>query len=230
MVIGNGMIANAFKTYIDDSKYIIFASGVSDSSNLKQSEFDREEKLLNEIINLNRDKVLIYFSTCSIYDEISKSTPYVLHKIKMEKTINSTKINHIIFRVSNPIGFTKNIKTFFNYFVDKINNGEQFELWNNSYRNIIDIEDMYKLCNYIIKENKYVNTTINIANPINYKIQFIINEIEKYFNKLSNSKIIEKGSEPIIDTTISKEVLDILKIKINEGYVAKMLTKYSKEK
>jgi nucleoside-diphosphate-sugar epimerase len=163
-------------------------------------------------------------------DPQKKSTPYVLHKLKMEEIIISKNINHLIFRVSNPIGFTKNTSTFFNYFIDKINKDEQFELWNNSYRNIIDIEDMFKICDYIIKEKKYINSIINIANPKNYKIQTIITAIDKYFNKKSNYKVIEKGSEPLINTTTAEDVISILKIEINEGYIEKLLSKYFPKK
>jgi hypothetical protein len=89
---------------------------------------------------------------------------------------------------------------------------------------------MYKICDYIIKEKKYINSIINIANPKNYKIQTIISEIEKYFNIKSNYKIIDKGSEPIIDTNSAEEVISILKIKINEEYIEKILSKYFPKK
>ena len=230
MIIGNGLIANVFRDYKGNDKYVIFASGVSDSTNMDESTFKREEQLLNEITTLYKEKIIIYFSTCSIYDTQTKSTPYVLHKLKMEELIIGKNINHLIFRVSNPIGFTKNTSTFFNYFIDKIKKDEQFELWNNSYRNIIDIEDMFKICDYIIKEKKYINSIINIANPKNYKIQTIITVIDKYFNKTSNYKIIEKGSEPIINTTTAEDVINILKIKINEEYIEKLLSKYFPKK
>ena len=230
MIIGNGLIANVFGDYKENDNYVIFASGVSDSTNMDESAFKREEQLLNEITTLYKEKIIIYFSTCSIYDTQKKSTSYVLHKLKMEEIIISKNINHLIFRVSNPIGFTKNTSTFFNYFIDKINKDEQFELWNNSYRNIIDIEDMFKICDYIIKEKKYINSIINIANPKNYKIQTIITAIDKYFNKKSNYKVIEKGSEPLINTTTAEDVISILKIEINEGYIEKLLSKYFPKK
>ena len=230
MIIGNGLIANVFGDYKENDNYVIFASGVSDSTNMDESAFKREEQLLNEITTLYKEKIIIYFSTCSIYDTQKKSTSYVLHKLKMEEIIISKNINHLIFRVSNPIGFTKNTSTFFNYFIDKINKDEQFELWNNSYRNIIDIEDMFKICDYIIKEKKYINSIINIANPKNYKIQTIITVIDKYFNKKSNYKIIEKGSEPLINTTTAEDVISILKIEISEGYIEKLLSKYFPKK
>ena len=83
---------------------------------------------------------------------------------------------------------------------------------------------------YLIDDEKYINSIINIANPKNYKIQTIITVIDKYFNKKSNYKVIEKGSEPLINTTTAEDVISILKIEISEGYIEKLLSKYFPKK
>lgn len=67
MVIGNGMIANRFTNYKDDKEIVIFASGVSNSKNINKENFKKEFLLLEDIIKANPDKVITYFSTCSIY-------------------------------------------------------------------------------------------------------------------------------------------------------------------
>ena len=41
MVIGNGLIANQFKSYNNDENILIFASGVSNSSEVNDIEFIR---------------------------------------------------------------------------------------------------------------------------------------------------------------------------------------------
>ena len=75
MIIGNGLIANVFGDYKENDNYVIFASGVSDSTNMDESAFKREEQLLNEITTLYKEKIIIYFSTCSIYDTQKKVPP-----------------------------------------------------------------------------------------------------------------------------------------------------------
>src|SRR5687768_6321770 len=101
MVIGNGMIATRFNSYSTNEKFVIFASGVSNSVTTNSAHFAREDQLLHSVIEKNPNKTLVYFSTCSIYDHSMVQSPYVLHKLKMEETITATHPNFIIFRVSN---------------------------------------------------------------------------------------------------------------------------------
>lgn len=226
MVIGTGMIANAFKAYKENDKYVIFASGVSNSSTINELGFDREAKLLRDTIQNNQEKKLVYFSTCSIYDDVMSTSPYVIHKLKMEELISTGHQNYIIFRVSNPIGVTQNKSTFLNYFIDKIKDGTHFEVWAHSFRNIIDIADMQLACSYIIEHDAHKNKIVNIAHPVNYPTQYIISAIEHHFNKKGNYSITNKGSEPKIDNTLSKEVFGMLNIQFNEQYLSKLLSKY----
>ena len=226
MVIGTGMIASAFIAYKENNNYVIFASGVSNSTSINQIEFDREAKLLNNTIFENLDKKLIYFSTCSIYDDSMSASPYVLHKLKMEELITKNHPNFTIFRVSNPIGVTQNKSTFLNYFIEKIKDGTHFEVWANSYRNIIDIDDMQLACSYIIENDLQINKIVNIAYPLNYSTQLIIINIENHFNKKGNYSITNKGSEPKINLDISKEVLGLLNINYNDKYLNVLLSKY----
>ena len=57
MVIGNGMIANRFMNrYRDDSNVIIFASGVSNSSEKFEDQYIREKVLIEKYLNEYSDK------------------------------------------------------------------------------------------------------------------------------------------------------------------------------
>ncbi len=69
MVIGNGLIGNIFKL-VDSDNYLIFASGVSNSMENNDGEFNREFDLLKSHINTN--KKFIYFSTVNINDDNRK--------------------------------------------------------------------------------------------------------------------------------------------------------------
>ncbi|MBK8496714.1 MAG: hypothetical protein IPL50_18285 [Chitinophagaceae bacterium] len=115
MVIGNGMIAKAFESYRDEEGFIIFASGVSDSVNVNTEAFEREIKLIKNTIETHKDKLLVYFSTCSIYDDSMQDSAYVQHKIKAEKIIMEHYAPFIIFRLTNPIGKTQNTRTLVNF-------------------------------------------------------------------------------------------------------------------
>jgi hypothetical protein len=45
MIVGNGIIGNRFRFDFNDDDYLIFASGVSDSTEENLNEFYREENL-----------------------------------------------------------------------------------------------------------------------------------------------------------------------------------------
>ena len=87
MVLGNGLVANGFEIYKENDNVIIFASGVSNSGEKRKKEFKRELTLLKNIKIDN--EVLIYFSTCSIFDKTLKNSLYVLHKKEIENYISN---------------------------------------------------------------------------------------------------------------------------------------------
>jgi hypothetical protein len=55
MIIGNGIIANAVRSY-DREDIIFFASGVSNSLETRVSEFEREFSLLKTVYENNRKR------------------------------------------------------------------------------------------------------------------------------------------------------------------------------
>ncbi len=226
MVIGNGMIAKRFSKYADDKNIVVFASGVSNSAGATGADYEREEILLQQVIEQHPGSTLIYFSTCSIYDPSLRQSLYVLHKLKMEQLIKKNVPAHIIFRVSNPVGVTQNGHTVLNYFIQHIKTQQHFTIWQYASRNLIDIDDMYKICDYIINNNQSYNSTINIANPVNYPVINIIEAIENHFGKKGNYLLAEKGNSPLIDTTDIQLLFSKLHIEFNQHYLPALLQKY----
>lgn len=201
MIIGNGMLARAFKDTNLSKDTILFASGVSNSVETRISEFDREKALLKQTIQNHPDKKLIYFSTCSINDAAVKDRMYVKHKLLMENHIAENCAKYLICRISNVVGKNGNPHTLINYLYNCITQGIPFEAWVNSERNIIDVDD---LVYYVLKldELKVYNQTINIANHKSYKVLDIIAAIEKYCKVDGIYKRLDKGVSLDIDTTV----------------------------
>lgn len=57
MVIGNGSIASIFfREFHNNHEVVIFASGVSDSTEKNEKNFEREKKLLCQTIENNTEK------------------------------------------------------------------------------------------------------------------------------------------------------------------------------
>ncbi|HEV8082125.1 MAG TPA: hypothetical protein VGP55_02935 [Chitinophagaceae bacterium] len=226
MVIGNGMIANRFMDYKNDKDIIIFSSGVSNSTDTVEENFSREFYLLTQTVKNNPGKTVVYFSTCSIEDNDLALSQYIIHKKKIEKFINQNVDRYYLFRVSNLAGISNNPYTILNYFIFNILSGHTLTVWRNASRNIIGINDMHSIIDYFLHEGKNINTIINIANPGNYSVPYIITCIEEHLNKKAVCREIEKGSNYKIDVSKIEPIINKLNIQFNNNYLPSLLKKY----
>ncbi len=220
------MIAKKFESYRDNEEIVIFASGVSDSSNTDAVAFKRELNLILETIKNNKGKLFVYFSTCSISDRSMLRSSYVCHKVKMEDFILGHCPKFLIFRITNPIGHTNNTHTVVNYFIKNIIEKHKFDVWEKASRNIIDLDDMYLICNEILLKNMFTNSIVNIANPKNYSVLYIIQCIEKHFGINGNYSLVDKGGGPVIDTGTVDSLYAAFNIHFTDDYLPKLLQKY----
>lgn len=226
MVIGSGMVARRFESYKSNDQFLIFASGVSNSKSISPEAYERELILLQTSIKQNPEKILVYFSTCSLYDPGEESSKYVVHKKQMEQLIQSNQKQFCIFRVSNLVGHSGNRNTILNFYVYHILNGINFDLWTNATRNLIDIDDMYQIADYILMKGFARNQVINIANTKNYTTQEIINAIEDLWKTKANYIPIEKGTPFHIDLMATTPIMKELGIHFGKDYLTNLLRKY----
>lgn len=142
MIVGNGDIASVLN---DRNDVIFFVSGVSNSSEKRESEFLREIELLNK---QDKSKCLFYFSSISV-DDIEKvnNNRYLQHKLEMERLIKSNFKNYNIIRIGN-ITWGTNPNTFINYIKNKRSKGEE-----------VEIKDEYK---YVINKEQLLILTDNL--------------------------------------------------------------------
>ena len=224
MVVGSGMIANVFKKYKKFDDIVIFASGVSNSKTPSKSDFQREESLLKKTISYNKNKLLVYFSTCGIEDVSINFYPYYSHKLDMESIIKKCCNKFHIFRLPQVAGTTKN-NTFLKFMFDSILSNRKIELKRYSSRNIILIKDVYKIINYLITNQKFKNQIINIASETNTPVEKIINKIEHLLKIKANYIFINEGC----DQNINISQLKSLNINLNvfkSNYLDNILIKY----
>jgi nucleoside-diphosphate-sugar epimerase len=175
-IIGNGLIANKFSNCkIDD--VLIFASGVSNSSEILDSEFQRERLLLLKAIKNNSENKIVYFSSCGVIDRNNNNIAYYKHKLNMEKIVKKSK-NYLILRLPqllSGLDDTKNKNTIINNFVEKILCNEIVRIQINASRYVIDINDVVLFINNY--HHLYSNRILNFANPVNYKVEVIFKTI-----------------------------------------------------
>jgi nucleoside-diphosphate-sugar epimerase len=219
MIVGNGLIAKTFKN-IDSEKFIFFLSGVSNSLCKDPDQFKRETQLIKFYIKKYPEKIIVYLSTTSIE---YKKTKYTKHKKKIEDILENSKIKYYIFRIPQIIGFGGNENNFFNFLLKKIKNGLEFKAYD-TYRSVIDLDDLSKIINFLIENNspgKYNFYGIEFIKVLDF-----IHLLEKKIGKKANYKII-KIKEKIIKKN-SKKIQECIKsINLNiENYHGRLIEKY----
>ena len=191
MIIGNGMLANSLKPF-DEENIVVFASGVSNSLETKDSEFDREIKLLRSTVEKFPNKKLIYFSTCSIYDLSKVESPYVMHKLKVEEIISKICPHYTIFRVGNAVGSGGNPNTLINFLENSIRNGQVISLHNNARRVLIGVDDIAKLVSQNLKS--FDNKIVNIVYPHQFQLIEVVSTLEKHLQLKAKYELVDEGS------------------------------------
>lgn len=227
MIVGSGLLARALShSFSKREDVIIYAAGVSNSTCSDESEFERERIRLSEALqNSLPAETFVYFGTCSVADPIAINTPYVQHKLAMEKRVQ-VHPNNLILRLPQVAGNTPNPHTLLNYLYARISRSEKFSLWCNAKRNIIDVDDVALIVLQLIADNSFRNTTLNIANNVNYLMTDIVSAMELVVGKRGIYDVEEKGSEYLIDISGISSMLLNAKVKFGDDYLNKVLTKY----
>lgn len=197
MIIGNGLIAKAFKKSgicFDDA--LIIASGVSNSSETCVKEFKREEELLRRLIDSCNGSDIIYFSSGSIYS--NSNTPYINHKKNMESLICNSKTPSTIIRLANVVGSADN-NTMIPFFIKKIKMEEIIYVQRNAQRQFVYIDDVINITRLILDSN--IQGTVNIASERSYSASYIIEVLEKFIGQKAVVKFVSGGENYTIPTS-----------------------------
>jgi hypothetical protein len=225
MVIGNGLIASVFDSFRDSEMVLIFASGVSDSTEIRATEFERELKLINNCLNDYPNMLFVYFSTYSIEDEKLKDRLYTKHKLAMEEQIINNSSNYLLCRLSNIVGTGGNRSNIFNYIVDSVENEKNIDVWKNASRSIISVDDMKSILLMALEAGEK-NKVITIANEYSYSLPDLIKRIELHFDKIFTGKYLDKGSFSEVDINSTKKYFDLLNRDFSINYIDYLLKTY----
>lgn len=226
MVIGKGLVARNFVKYASIDEFLIFASGVSNSKSCTPEDVLREQVLLTNALKEHPSKIIVYFGTTSVYDPDLLSTPYIRHKLQMEDLVRSRANRYQIFRVSNLAGLSENPNTILNYFYSCITFDRPFTLWKRAERNIIDVDDVFRICDTLLGTGQFMGRTVNIANQENYPTPYMVRCIEAFTHKKARYTIEEKGEKFTIDISDILPTVRSLGITFGEDYLPKLLNKY----
>ena len=150
MIIGNGLVGSEFKKHEKDYEdCVVFAAGVSSSTEIDESEFAREKQLLTQTLEKHKDLKFIYFSTILVS---FSDNDYYKHKSAMEKLIENTASSYLIFRVPQLVGLKGNKDNLINYFKNNIQDNNTITIYEGVKRSFMDVEDVSKIVYYCKKK------------------------------------------------------------------------------
>ncbi len=233
MIIGNGLLASGFikkgKEYKD---YIIFASGVSNSKETDQNNFDREKNLIIKTINENKKLTFIYFSSILVGITDNK---YYNHKLEMESIIKNLTNNYVIFRVPQIIGKNGNKNNLINFIKSSIVENKEITIFHNVARAIIDIKDLVKIVDYCrdVHDLTEEHKTVTVSYIEKIYVSDLVDEISLILNKKPTLKYVDDNIIQIDNwhwnnTNIVDHAIEAHNIKI-EGYTKRIIKKYIKK-
>lgn len=230
MIIGSGVIGTAFKDlYEKDPEVYLYAAGVSNSQCIENANYQRDKSTLVEnISNLKKNELLVYISTCSILTSSNgPSSRYIEHKMEMEELVGCYG-RYLIIRLPQIASFSKNPFTLLNYFKNKINNSEAFQVYKNSYRNILDVNHMASISEKVIS-NFRDNSVVNIANPISVSVIEIVEEMQAAIGKKAVYNFIDGFSDNYkIDVTKMMNFIDHSNYLFDDKYLNRVISKFYK--
>ena len=226
MVIGSGVIANRFIDYSLQSKYLIFAGSVNDSAIQDENIIFEEEIAVLDALSKHSGAIFVYFSSCSTLDPDVAHTPYVQHKVRMEKLIQDSAKKFLIFRLPQILGLSDAKSSLVNYLVDAISNQKPFELWQNVQKNLIDIDDVHEIVGEVLRRQICLNKITNIASTRQTSVLELVRNIESFVGRSANYVLASKGTSYDIDVSEIKLILSELNIDFDRGYISTSLNKY----
>lgn len=223
MIIGSGLIASTFNKLASETllkNFIVFASGVSNSSKNDTKEFDREKTLLIDTIKSN-NLPIIYFSSILVN---TSNSPYYNHKLNMENVIKEHTNNYLILRIPQVIGIGGNKNTLFNFIKTSIETDQIITTNEKVERALIDVDDLVK----IVDVCKDFKGTLRLSSIEKINMVDLCNIIGKNLRKIPKLNI----EENLNFDNWTCENSDYINIVLNElniernGYTERLVKKY----
>ena len=224
MIVGNGLLAHAFaRSHAHHPNVTIFASGVSNSLEVRADAFARERDLLDSVLR-QRTRRVIYFSCCSLSGSLP-TTPYMRHKLDMESRIRAIP-GGIVMRLPQVVGRSGNPHTLANYLQAKIMSGEAFEVWSRAERNLIDVDDVAAIATAMIDDADTTRNLRTIASPYSLGMLEIVSIFERVLARKAIFTLVDEGHALPIDATEAAAIAQRLGIGFERDYPERVLRKY----
>lgn len=225
-IIGAGLIGSAFAAKLNSlpNNTLIYAAGEANSCCTDSTRFDRDRARLLEALAQHPNYRIVYFSTMNMLLNPNSGDPYTSHKLAMESHISQMK-HHVIFRVAHLVGPNPNPNTVTEFIFNKINQRAPFQIWNNAWRSLIDVQDLVSITIDILKRepnNARHNITANWTTAPQ-----IVKILESVLGQPAYTETVDKGTgKPNIDISSWAKTRETLNLEFNHSYTARLLSKY----
>jgi nucleoside-diphosphate-sugar epimerase len=226
MIVGRGLLASAFDAQaIETLEATLFASGVSNSSEINPLAYVREQQLLEERLAAAKG-AFVYFSTCSIEDPDRGSGQYARHKVRMEQLVADRGGRYLILRLPQVVGRTGNPHNLINFLTDRLRNGEPIPMWSGAVRCLIDVEHVAAITMRLLQDGAHEQLRASLAPPEVISMPALVDVMESILGLHARREIVDRtgGTQP--DATLMAQVAPTLGIDVSPGYTRRLLEKY----
>ena len=104
--------------------------------------------------------------------------------------------------------------------------GEEFDVWTKSTRNLIDVSDVFRIAKAIIEEGECASYPINIAAPLSYPMLEIVSTFEKVLLRKARYISVDSGASYKIDTRVADKVAKSINLSFGGDYLERVIRKY----
>lgn len=221
-----GAIAERFLQLNTQFKTLFFAPNTDNSQQTSSTLIEEESNELRQLISLNPNSKIVYFSSCSVLDPSLVASSYVIYKQSMEALVQRIAPSYLIVRLPQVISRQLAESNLSRYIVDRVLSGEPFEIWSGAIRNFIDLDDVFEIVRGLLQNQKYHNQIVNVANPNSVPVIDFVQTVESVFGLEANYQIIDKSSQYDIDVSPISGIISELKISFDDSYLARTIAKY----
>ena len=223
MIIGSGLLATSLSKLRHENS-VFFASGVSDSKEVSEIEFERERDLLVSSLKNTGTSEFFYFSTCSIFDPSLAKSRYIAHKKRMEDIVLSNQKGRVI-RLPNLVGPMGNPANLINYLTNSIRHAYPIEIQRHATRYLLGVDEMNTLFQGIVDHGTQQLVT-SLTPPKNIKVTSIVSIIESILGVQAISKLTESGTPYEVDFSDTEYYASKLGLVFSHNYYESMLEKW----
>ncbi len=225
LVVGKGLLAGAFEAHANsDHDFVVFASGVSKSSETRAEEFARERDMLAPFLSERRR--IVYFGSCgSATGDEGAETAYMRHKRDMENRVLDSG-NGVVLRLPQVVGRTANPYTLTNFLHAHIISGRSFTVWSHAERNLVDVEDVVTIGTHLVMSSGESSHVFSIAAARSLAMPEIIAIFERVLKRSACCSFESKGTPLQIEAPEALAAARLLSIDLGRGYAESIIRKY----